>query len=36
MPDDPRYYVDYTGTGNSLNILHPRAMGLSSTACATG
>ncbi len=21
-PDDPRYYMDYTGTGNSLNILH--------------
>jgi glycogen operon protein len=28
MPDDPRYYLDYTGTGNSLNTLHPRAMGL--------
>jgi isoamylase len=27
-PDDKRYYLDYTGTGNSLNILHPRAMGL--------
>ncbi|HEX3796294.1 MAG TPA: glycogen debranching protein GlgX [Acidimicrobiales bacterium] len=27
-PDDRRYYLDYTGTGNSLNILHPRAMGL--------
>jgi isoamylase len=27
-PEDPRYYVDYTGTGNSLNVLHPRAMGL--------
>jgi isoamylase len=27
-PEDPRYYLDYTGTGNSLNILHPRAMGL--------
>jgi glycogen operon protein len=25
---DPRYYLDYTGTGNSLNTLHPRAMGL--------
>ena len=21
-PEDPRYYMDYTGTGNSLNILH--------------
>jgi isoamylase len=28
MPDQPRYHLDYTGTGNSLNILHPRAMGL--------
>jgi isoamylase len=28
MPDDARYYLDYTGTGNSLNILHPRSMGL--------
>ena len=28
MPDDPRYHLDYTGTGNSLNILHPRTMAL--------
>ncbi len=28
VPDDPRYYLDFTGTGNSLNILHPRTMGL--------
>jgi isoamylase len=27
-PEDPRYYVDYTGTGNSLNVPHPRALGL--------
>jgi isoamylase len=27
-PEDQRYYADYTGTGNSLNVLHPRAMGL--------
>ena len=27
-PEDPRYYVDYTGTGNTFNVLHPRAMGL--------
>ncbi len=27
-PENQRYYLDYTGTGNSLNILHPRAMGL--------
>ena len=28
MPGQPQYHLDYTGTGNSLNILHPRAMGL--------
>jgi isoamylase len=27
-PEDPRYYADYTGTGNTFNVLHPRAMGL--------
>jgi isoamylase len=27
-PEDQRYYLDYTGTGNSLNVLHPRAMGM--------
>ena len=27
-PEDQRYYVDYTGTGNSLNVLHPWTMGL--------
>jgi isoamylase len=27
-PEDNRYYLDYTGTGNSINTLHPRAMGL--------
>jgi isoamylase len=27
-PESQRYYEDYTGTGNSLNVLHPRAMGL--------
>jgi isoamylase len=24
----PRYYVDFTGTGNSLNVTHPRSMQL--------
>lgn len=28
MPDDPRYYMDFTGTGNSLNMMHPRAIQL--------
>ena len=36
MPGRTPYYLDYTGTGNSLNILHPRAMDWSRTACATG
>jgi isoamylase len=27
-PDEPRYQIDFTGTGNSLNILHPRTMAL--------
>ena len=28
LADDPRYYTDFTGTGNSLNIVHPRTMAL--------
>lgn len=28
MPDDPRYYMDYTGTGNTLNMRHPRVLQL--------
>ncbi|MDT8435780.1 MAG: glycogen debranching protein GlgX [Gemmatimonadota bacterium] len=27
-PDDPRYYVDFTGTGNTLNMRNARAMQL--------
>jgi isoamylase len=27
-PENPRYCVDFTGTGNSLNMLHPRTMQL--------
>jgi glycogen operon protein len=27
-PDDPRYYVDYTGTGNSLNMRNPYVLQL--------
>ncbi|HEX8696541.1 MAG TPA: glycogen debranching protein GlgX [Longimicrobium sp.] len=26
--DDPRYYMDYTGTGNSLNLVHPQTLQL--------
>jgi glycogen debranching enzyme GlgX/malto-oligosyltrehalose synthase len=28
VPDEPRYYFDYTGTGNSLNVRHPQALRL--------
>ncbi len=28
QPDDPRFYTDFTGTGNSLNMLHPRTIQL--------
>jgi glycogen operon protein len=27
-PDDARYYTDFTGTGNSMNMLHPRTIQL--------
>jgi len=27
-PDDPRFYLDFTGTGNTFNLLHPRALQL--------
>ncbi|MGA1838405.1 glycogen debranching protein GlgX [Herbiconiux sp. 11R-BC] len=28
MDDDKRYYMDYTGTGNSLNVRHPHSLQL--------
>jgi isoamylase len=28
MPDEPRYYMDFTGTGNSLNPVHPTVLRL--------
>jgi glycogen operon protein len=28
MPDNPRYYRDFTGTGNSLNVSHPQTLKL--------
>jgi isoamylase len=27
-PDNKRYYMDYTGTGNTLNVTHPRTLQL--------
>jgi glycogen operon protein len=28
VPDNPRYYMDFTGTGNSLNVVHPSVLRL--------
>ncbi len=28
VADDPRYYVDYTGTGNTLNVYNPQTLKL--------
>src|ERR1700744_5821665 len=28
LPEDPRYYMDFTGTGNTLNLQHPRVLQL--------
>ena len=28
MPDDLRHYMDYTGTGNTLNVMHPSVLRL--------
>lgn len=28
LADDRRYYMDYTGTGNTLNMMHPRVLQL--------
>jgi isoamylase len=27
-PDNPRFYMDFTGTGNTFNLLHPRTLQL--------
>jgi glycogen operon protein len=28
VPDDPRFYMDFTGTGNSLNVVNPSVLRL--------
>ncbi|MEJ2345743.1 MAG: glycogen debranching protein GlgX [Gammaproteobacteria bacterium] len=28
VPDDPRFYQDYTGCGNTLNMMHPKVLQL--------
>ncbi len=28
MPDNPRFFMDYTGTGNTLNAMHPQVLQL--------
>ena len=36
LQDDRRYYEDVTGTGNTLNLDHPRVLQLVTARCATG
>jgi len=36
MPDDARHYLDFTGTGNSLDPTSPAVLRLIMTRCATG
>ena len=36
VDSDRRHYMDYTGTGNSLNVGHPRCQQLSWTRCGNG
>ena len=28
LPENPRFYMDFTGTGNTFNLLHPRTLQL--------
>jgi glycogen operon protein len=28
LPEDPQHYLDFTGTGNTFNLLHPRTLQL--------
>ena len=36
LPDQPRYFINDTGTGNTLNLSHQRVCRWSPTCCATG
>ena len=36
LPDEPRYYVNDTGTGNTLNLSHPRVIQMVPDSRATG
>jgi hypothetical protein len=31
LPDNPRYYINDTGTGNTLNVSHPRGKNVATT-----
>jgi isoamylase len=33
VPDNLRYYMDYTGTGNTLNVMQARSLGLGAKSC---
>ena len=34
VPEDPRFYMDFTGTGNTLNLQHPRVLHVERVAAA--
>jgi isoamylase len=36
VADAPRYYMDYTGCGNTLNMMHPRVLQLIMDSLRTG
>ena len=36
VPDHPRFYQDYTGCGNTLNVRHPRVLQLIMDSLRTG
>jgi len=36
VEDDKQYYMDYTGTGNSLNVRNPHTLQLIMARCGTG
>ena len=36
MPDEPRYYINDTGTGNTVNLITSASSRWSPTACAIG
>ena len=36
LPDQPRYYINDTGTGNTLNLSHPRVIQMVADSLRSG